>query len=224
MKIAVVYTAKSDALEKNINDAIKERFGKETEITVYQDLSVLQETVKAGHITKEAAGRYTGLCLQAVTDKADAVLSTCCVMGDAVEPLKPFMKYESVPVVSIDESFCRRALAENEHLILLATAPDAAESVGNTLKRYERTMGRFPKVDVVIAKNAAGTVGDEFAEKLYEAVSSYDLDNTGVIFSQPSMAFSTSVIKGKTNCRIYTAVDDPAVDLANVLRENGKVQ
>jgi len=81
MKIAMIYTAKSDALKESLENSLRNTLGEDTEILEYQDLSVLQETARAGHITPEAAARYAAIHLQAVQDGADAILSTCCVMG-----------------------------------------------------------------------------------------------------------------------------------------------
>ena len=41
MKVGVIYTAKTDALEKCINKSLCEKLGAETEIVNYQDLTVL---------------------------------------------------------------------------------------------------------------------------------------------------------------------------------------
>jgi len=213
MKVGVIYTAKTDALEKRINQSLCEKLGTKTEIVNYQDLTVLTETAGAGHITRGAGARYAALCLKAAQEGADVVLSTCCVMGDAVQPLKPAMSFLGTPLVSIDEAFCRQAIKECDKVILLATAGVAAFSVGHTFEGEERLLNKFVNRKTIIAKNTSGLSGDAFAEKLLENIKN-DLDDIdGIILSQPSMAFAGDYIRKKTGKKVYTAIDDIAGDL-----------
>jgi len=181
MKTALIYTAKTEELKESLEKSIRDAFGQNTEIAGYQDLSVLQETVKNGFITKEAGSRYGALCIKAVTEGAEAILSTCCVMGDDVEPLKCFMQYLGVPFYSVDESFCRHALLESEKICLLATAGVAAFSVGHTIERYERILGQSREKRVVIAQGTAGLSSDDFARKLIENIGAGSDPSEGVI-------------------------------------------
>lgn len=209
MNIALVYTAKSDELKNCLEQKATEAFGKSATIAEYQDVSVLTDSVKAGHITKEAAARYAGLIMQAVQNGADGILSTCCVMGDAVEPLKPFLDFTGTPLVSIDENFCRAALAQCSRICLLATAQAAAFSVRHTFERSEHLMNTFAAIDTQIVKDTAGLKGTDFYEKIWQTVSSTASSYDGLVLAQPSMAFAADYLRKDSGLKIFTAADEP---------------
>ena len=125
MRVAIVYTAKSDELEKGLAKDAARLMGNDVEIVSYQDLSALKESAVDGYVSSAPAARYAGLILQAIADGADKVLSTCCFMGDIVRALQPFADYAGVPVASIDEGMCRHAALECEGVALLFTSPIA---------------------------------------------------------------------------------------------------
>jgi len=215
MKIALIHTARSEELKESLENSIREAFGQDTEIAEYQDLSVLQETAAAGHITAGAAARYAGMHLKAEEEGADAILSTCCVMGDAVEPLKSFLEFEGIPFASLDESFCKNALLENEKICMLATAGVAAYSVGHTFERYQRKLGRFSAVETVLVRNTAGLTGEAFYEKIWETAKEHEDTTDAFVLSQPSMAFAGEYLRARTGKRVYSAVDDAVSVLKN---------
>lgn len=198
MKIALIYTAKSDELKNSLERSLLKTFGEGMEAEEYQDVSVLTDSARAGPVTKEAAARYAELILHAARNGADGILSTCCVMGDAVEQFKAFLDFTGTPLVSIDESFCRKALLECKKICLLATAPVAAFSVRHTMERYERTLGTYPSLDTLMVKDPNGLSKDAFN-------GAYD----GIILAQPSMAFAAEQLRKESGLKVYSAVDDP---------------
>ena len=157
-------------------------------------------------------------CIKATEDGADAVLSTCCVMGDAVEPLKSFMNYLGTPLYSIDEAFCRHALLENEKICMIATASVAAFSVEHTIELQERILGLHRKKRTVIPQEVADLSGDDFAQKLIDSVGNNADPKECIVLAQPSMAFAGTYIREHTGKMVYTAIDDPASGLAEILK------
>ena len=55
MKIAIIYTTKSEELTQSLHDSIKNKFGQEVEIAEYQDITSLTEAAKAGKVTPKVA-------------------------------------------------------------------------------------------------------------------------------------------------------------------------
>lgn len=222
MKIALIYTAKTDGLKSSLEKSVRKICGSDTEISEYQDLTALQETVKNGFITKSAGSRYGALCVKAAEEGADAILSTCCVMGDAVEPLKGFLLYLGVPLCSVDETFCKQALLENKKICVIATAAVAAFSVGHTIERQERILGLHREKRTVIAQGTAGLADDAFAEKLMESAGADADPAECIILSQPSMAFAGAYIGKHTGKKVYTAIDNPAAEIYELIKSKSE--
>lgn len=209
MKVAIVYTAKSDELEKDLSNDAARLIGNDVEIVSYQDLSALKESVAEGYVSAAPAARYAGLILQAIADGADKVLSTCCFMGDIVRALQPFADYAGVPVASIDEGMCRHAALECEGVALLFTSPIAGASVARTLDREGRLLRRGVKVVPVQATEVAGLAGDALAARFAECEDEALTDADGLVLAQPSMAGAAERLRELTGKRVYCATDEP---------------
>jgi len=209
MKIAIIYTAKSDELTNSLHTSIKNKFGKDVEIAEYQDVTALTEAAKAGKVTAKAAALYGKLLLQAVEDGANGILSTCCVMGDVVESLHAFLKFAGVAVLSIDEPFCKAALLKHKKICLLATAAPAATSVAHTLDRYKNSLNANGTFKTVIVTGTAGLKGDVFSQKIWEAAEAQVKECDGFVLAQPSMAGAADYLRKKSGKAVYCATDDP---------------
>ena len=209
MKIAIIYTAKSDELTNSLHTSIKNKFGKDVEITEYQDMTALTEAAKAGKVTQKVAVLYGKLLLQAVEDGANGILSTCCVMGDVVESLHAFLKFAGVAVLSIDEPFCKAALLKHKKLCLLATAGPAATAVEHTLNRYKNTLQANGTVKTVIVSGTAGLKGAAFSQKVWEAAKAQVKECDCFVLAQPSMVGAADYLRQQSGKEVYTAVDDP---------------
>jgi len=209
MNVSLIYTAKTEALAERLHECVRAAFGTDTSIREYQDLSALTESAKAGHVTAAAAARYAGLCLTAIDEDADLVLSTCCVMGDVARALQPMADFTGTRLVSIDEGFCRAAVTSGSHMLVLATAGLAALSVNHTIELEKRKLRAFPQVDTIIVSETAGLAGDALSERLLEAARPRLDDIDTIVLAQPSMAFSGDYLRTKTGLRVLTAIDDP---------------
>ena len=209
MKIAIIYTAKSEELTRSLHDSIKNKFGQAVEIMEYQDITPLTEAAKAGKVTPKVAALYGKLLLKATEDGADGILSTCCVMGDVVEALRPFLKFAGVAVLSIDEPFCQAALLKHKKICLLATAGPAAASVGHTLERYKNRLQADCRIKTILVPGTAGLQGEAFSQKIWVTAQEYLKECECFILAQPSMSGAAAYLRQKSGKEVYAATDDP---------------
>lgn len=214
MKVAIIYTAKTDELERGLAEKAAELTGEDVEIRSYQDLSALKESAADGYVSSAPAARYAGLVMRAIADGADEVLSTCCFMGDVVRALQPFACYAGVPVASIDEGMCRRAASECGSVALLFTSPIAGASVARTLDAQGRIQRRGVKVRPVQATEVAALSGDALVARFAECAAEALADSDGLVLAQPSMAGAAERLRELTGKRVYCATDEPFATLA----------
>lgn len=213
MKLAITYTAKTDELEEELAQDARQLLGDGLEIATYQDLPALKEANAAGYVSAAPAARYAGLILQAIADGADAVLSTCCFMGDLVRTLQPFADFSGVSLLSIDEGMCRNAVEQCARVVLLYTAPVAGNSVGHTVEHVEQLLRRHAEVTAIQATDVADLSRDALASRFADVVAEAMDEADGLILAQPSMAATAPAMREILGKSVFCATDTPFAGL-----------
>lgn len=208
MKLAIIYTAKSDAMEAELFQQATALFGADAQIATYQDMMPLKQAAAAGYVTTQAAAGYTAMIVQAIAEGADAVLSTCCFMGDVVLALQPFAAYSGVPIVSIDQQMCSQVAAIGGKAVLLFTAPVAGKAVGHTLERAAQVQRMPLQVTALQATDTAGLAGDALAERFAEVASAAMASAGVLVLAQPSMAGAAPALRRKLGKNVVCPMDD----------------
>ncbi len=90
----------------------------QAEIFNIVDDSLLPEVIREGRVTKKIMKRVCGYIATAEEIGADAVLSVCTTMTDAVDVAKSLV---NIPLLKIDEPMVEKALALGEKIALVAT-------------------------------------------------------------------------------------------------------
>jgi Asp/Glu/hydantoin racemase len=99
------------------------------------DDSLLPEVIREGKVTKKIMKRVCGYITTAEEIGANAVLSVCTTMTDAVDIAKSLV---NIPLLKIDEPMVEKALALGEKIGLVATFPPTLDPSGRfILKKAE---------------------------------------------------------------------------------------
>jgi len=105
---------------KLIGDLAKEILSQDVDVRQVVDDSLLNDTRKAGHMTKDVARRLVGYVQLAEAHGSDCVLLTCSSVSPAVDVARLVV---NIPVLKIDEPMAEAAVALGNRIAVLATVP-----------------------------------------------------------------------------------------------------
>jgi len=225
MKIAVLYTTKSDALVKALEKNARNLFGKNVELLELQDESILKDIAAAKRVDNIASAKYMNLINRAIMAQADAILNTCLQMDDFIVSLRGFAEFTGVPILSLSTELIRRALSEQKKLTLLVMTKPAMDVVRRDVDRLIRSTGFVPHIQIAVADGVksglkGARLGNAFAELLKNCT-----DEAGcVLLCQPSMASAAQKLSDSLGCIVHTPLEHPLDGLYRALVETGKVK
>jgi len=153
------------------------------------DESLIQDTIRAGHLRKVTMLRVVEMVGSAVAAGADAVLVTCSSIGPGVALAQQL--YDT-PVLRIDEAMAEKAVRQAETIGVLATLRTTLEPTTALLRAKAAEAGRDVKLIECLCEDAFPAVmaGDaETHDRLLRKALTEDLkDVDTIVLAQASMA------------------------------------
>jgi Asp/Glu/hydantoin racemase len=137
------------------------------------DESLLQNTVRAGHLEPQTARRLVNLVALAEEAGAEAVLVTCSSVGPAVEASRAFV---NVPVLRVDEPMANQAVE-------LASAGRGRIGVAATLSTTLEPTTALVRARAEAAGKPDLTITSQLCEGAFEAVVAGDTARHDAIVS-----------------------------------------
>ena len=156
------------------------------------DDSLLADVMTAGGVTDPVRRRLRAYVDQALVAGAQAVMSCCSSIGDAVEEIA---SQSDVPVLRIDAPMAEEAvrLVRPGHTIgVLATVQTTLDPTANLIRRTAERLGKPTHVDAVLVEGAYEALragdGDEHDRRAGAALQSLLARADVVVLAQASMA------------------------------------
>ncbi len=153
------------------------------------DESLIQETIRAGFLSKLTIRRVAALVDSAVEAGADAVLVTCSSIGVAVELAA---QRHDVPVLRVDDAMAIQAVSQAKIIGVLATLRTTLEPTTDLIRRKALAAHREVKLVECLCEDAFPAVmaGDtETHDRLLRKSLMEDLCGVDtIVLSQASMA------------------------------------
>jgi aspartate/glutamate racemase len=153
------------------------------------DDSLLPDVMAAGGVTDAVRQRLRAYVEQAIGAGAQAVMSCCSSIGDAVEEIAA---EASVPVLRIDAPMAEEAVRQGERIGVLATVGTTLEPTANLIRRTAARLGRQAKVEAVLVEGAYADLqaghGEEHDRKVLRALRDLIARSDVVVLAQASMA------------------------------------
>lgn len=103
------------------------------------DESLIQDTIRTGHVRKLTVRRLLGMIESAHEAGADAVMVTCSSLGEAAATAQQLFDF---PVIRVDEAMAEAAVRKGERLGVLATLRTTLEPTVALLRQKAAATGR----------------------------------------------------------------------------------
>lgn len=166
----------------------KERLPGVRVVSVLDD-SLLADVIAAGEVTPEVERRLRAYVEQMVVTRADAVLSCCSSIGEAIERIATSAP---VSVWRIDEAMAEEAAARGRRVAVLATVETTLGPTARLVQRKALEIGRPIDLEATCVPGAYAALASGRAEEhdqrvtaaLADAIARCDV----VVLAQASMA------------------------------------
>lgn len=133
------------------------------------DESLLQNTIRAGHLQPHTARRLAMLIEGAEEAGADAILVTCSSVGRAVEDARSLVH---IPVFRVDQPMVEMAIGMGSKIGVAATLSTTLEPTAALVQTQAEAVGK--SIEIIT----------QLCEGAFEAVTSGDVDRHDEIVSQ----------------------------------------
>jgi Asp/Glu/hydantoin racemase len=213
-KIAAIYTG--IALVQPLSAMLKEALPNYKIMNILDD-SLIADIIAEGHLTPAVRRRLYAYYDAAVSAGARLILNTCSSIGEAVYAAREFIP---VPIVRIDEAMSRIAVAEADHIAVLATLTTTLDPTIALVKRCAAEAGKQVQVISAVAEGAfpAITAGDTAThDRLVAETAVRVAHNCDVILlAQGSMARMEDPLRKLTGKTVYSS-PRPAIEMVKRL-------
>jgi Asp/Glu/hydantoin racemase len=153
------------------------------------DESLIQETIRAGHLEKSTVRRLANHVESATQAGANVVLVTCSSIGPAVPAARALF---DIPILRIDERMAERAVGLGRRIGVIATLPTTLEPTVDVLHETAAQLGASVEVESCLCNGAFEAVlnGDtethdrSVTRHMLELATSVDV----IVLAQASMA------------------------------------
>jgi aspartate/glutamate racemase len=153
------------------------------------DDSLLADVIAAGSVTDAVRSRLRAYVRQAIDAGAEAVMSCCSSIGEAVEEIAAG---SPVPVLRVDAPMAEEAVRRGTRIGVIATVRTTLEPTANLVRRTGQRLGRDVQVEAVLVEGAydALTAGDgaEHDRLVQAALRDLIARSDVVVLAQASMA------------------------------------
>ena len=114
-------------VEKSLMQMLSEVLSKVKSFNIVDD-ALLADVIREGRVTPAITGRMCFYCMAAEAKGANAILSLCSSVGDAVDVARNLV---SIPILKIDDAMTEKAVSAAEKIGVLATVPS---TLGPTIR------------------------------------------------------------------------------------------
>jgi Asp/Glu/hydantoin racemase len=153
------------------------------------DDSLLADVIAAGGVTDAVRSRLRAYVQQAAGAGAEAVMSCCSSIGEAVEELAA---EASLPVLRIDKPMAEEAVRLGTRIGVLATVRTTLDPTANLIRRTAEAMQRQVAVEAMLVDGAFEALqagrGEEHDQKVLAALQELLSRSDVVVLAQASMA------------------------------------
>lgn len=161
----------------------------ETKLFQMVDESLIQETIRAGHLRKSTMRRIVNQVASAEAAGADAVLVTCSSIGPGVTLASRLF---DIPVLRIDDAMAEAAVSKAKRIGVLATLRTTLDPTMALLKQKAEEAGREVELVEALCEDAFPAVlaGDtEKHDNILRKALVEDLKEVdAIVLAQASMA------------------------------------
>jgi Asp/Glu/hydantoin racemase len=153
------------------------------------DESLIQETIRAGHLQKSTMRRLVGQVASAEEAGADAVLVTCSSIGPGVTLARQLF---DIPVLRIDDAMAETAVRQARRIGVLATLRTTLDPTTALLRQKAAEAGREVELVEGLCEDAFPAVLAGDVEKhdciLRKALTEDLSEVDAIVLAQASMA------------------------------------
>jgi aspartate/glutamate racemase len=137
---------------------LKDQFSKllpEVRMVNIMDDSLLNDVMKAGHLTEEVKDRIYSYMKNAEIIGADMILNACSSVGEATDMIRGMI---SIPIIKIDEAMANEASELGKKIAVLATVKTTLEPTVRLVRKKAQE------------KNKEITIVEKIAEGAFQAL------------------------------------------------------
>lgn len=198
-----------------ISSLAKEILPEGTVVRNVLDDSILADTKKHGHLTKDITRRLVGYVQHAEAYGSDCLLLTCSSESAALDVARTVV---NIPTIKINEPMAEEAVKRGDRVAVLSTVQAALAPTEDLLKQAKASVS----VDKVWCEGAAGALGKGdvelsnrlLAEQIERAAATHDV----VVLAQASMAIVLPVLSDALKQKVLTSPRLGLERTAQVLR------
>lgn len=217
-RVAVVYTGMPASLVQTVEAEIRSALpGAPITILSLSDPSIIDDAVKNGSPSPEAARRLVSMYMNAVQQGADLVMNGCSSVGDIADSAKPLFQAIGVPLVRIDERMARTAVCNHNRIGVLATLASTLEPTKRLIRRIALEEGMEVEIVDALVDGAFGVSPERLREMLIEKTVSLMDRVDCFLLAQASMASGERAIAEATGKPAYASPRFGAADIAEIL-------
>lgn len=144
---------------KLIGDLAKEILPQDVTVRHVVDDSLLNDTRKAGYMTKDVVRRLTAYVQLAEAHGSDCLLLTCSSVSPAVDVARQVV---NIPVIKIDEPMAEAAAAMGTRVAVLATVPTTLKPTSDLIRGAFASKARTAGLSVPVIRVETFLCDDAF--------------------------------------------------------------
>lgn len=211
---------------KLIGDIAAETLPKEVSVRNVVDDSLLNDTRRAGYMTKEVARRLVAYVQLAENYGSDCVLLSCSSVSPAVDIAR---KVVNIPVVKIDDAMAEEAVRIGRSVAVLATVETTLGPTRELIEEAGRRAQKEVGVETFLCKDAFDALSSGDVQRhndlMRDQVVSLCREFDVTVLAQASMTNILPALPADVRNRVLTSPRLGLLRVAEVLLpRNGKVE
>lgn len=222
VKIALVYTGITPELKEDVEREVSKQVPG-AECVTFKDPTIIQEAVKAGYVTQDAAARLVKMFMSATEEHADAILNICSSVGYVADAAQDIAKFTGVPIVRIDEEMCREAVRSGKRIGVMATLPTTLNPTKGTILRVAQEMNQRVELVDALVEGGFGLDQDQFKALMLKYALEIKDKVDVILFAQGSMAYAEDYIREQTGKVVLSSPKWGAIAVRQVLELKGLI-
>jgi len=137
-------------VEKSLMQMLSEVLSKVRSFNIVDD-ALLADVISEGRVTPAITRRVCFYCMAAEARGANAILSLCSSVGDAVDVARNLVR---IPILKIDDAMTERAVSAAETIGVLATVPSTLDPTIRLLQSKANLIHRQVKAEPILCEGA----------------------------------------------------------------------
>lgn len=216
-RVALIHTVKP--VLNTFSSQLKELLNEEIIVNDLYDDFLASSPAELGYFSKENKQRLYNDISNCVLAKADLIAVTCSTLTPIVEEIRGFF---DVPIVSIDDAMCKRAVEIGKRIRVLATAESTIKPTVSKLEKEAFKIGK--KIEILatsdeISYNAMkeGALELHDVRLLEQIKETKDFDV--IVLAQASMAHLAELSKSVTDLEVLGSRQMCQIQIVKLLKE-----